>query len=86
MKKLQATLALLSFMALGAIMVPVQTASARTHSFQETCWNWKWKSNGELCSQCRTRRGDAYYSCLPNAKSCRGDISNQNGRLVCGRR
>ncbi|MDI1481021.1 hypothetical protein [Polyangium sp. y55x31] len=84
MKKIIAALSLLSLSAVAFGMAPARVAEARTHSFERTCWDWKWKRNGDLCSQCRTRNGRAHHSCLPNARACRGDISNQNGWLVCG--
>ena len=83
MKKVIGTL-LLSLMALGVGIMPIQDASARTESFRETCWDWQWRSNGDLCSYCRKRDGRTQYSCLPNANACTSDIANRNGWLVCG--
>ncbi|UQA60528.1 hypothetical protein [Polyangium aurulentum] len=81
MKKAIIVLSLLSLQVVGVGTLPARAAPA--HSFEETCWDWKWKPNGDLCATCRKRNGRSMYSCLPNARACRGDISNQNGRLTC---
>ncbi|AUX48189.1 uncharacterized protein SOCE26_097200 [Sorangium cellulosum] len=59
-------------------------AALRAHSYERTCWDMQWR-RGTLCASCRTRAGGWERSCLPRASRCRGDISNQNGWLVCGR-
>jgi hypothetical protein len=53
-------------------------------SYQETCRRIK-VERGDLEADCRTRSGSWRHSELDNARDCRGDIANDNGRLVCTR-
>jgi len=51
-------------------------------SYQQTCRDIR-LDHGVLEAECRTRFGDWRHSSLDNARDCRGDIANNNGRLVC---
>lgn len=61
------------------------TASAQgapSGSYQNSCQNidadWQ-----RVSAVCRKRNGQWNYSTLEDYRRCRGDISNDNGRLVC---
>jgi hypothetical protein len=53
-------------------------------SYQETCRRIQ-VERGDLEADCRTRSGSWRHSELDKARECRGDIANDNGRLVCAR-
>jgi hypothetical protein len=50
-------------------------------SYQESCRNVRFV-RGDLQAECQTRFGWK-SSTLEDARSCRGDIANDHGRLVC---
>lgn len=51
-------------------------------SYAQTCRNIR-AEHGDLEADCRTRYGEWRHSSLDNFRDCRGDIANDNGRLVC---
>jgi hypothetical protein len=53
-------------------------------SYQDSCRRIRF-DDGDLSAYCRTRSGDWRQTDLENARQCRGDIANDNGRLVCDR-
>ncbi|MBI1213998.1 MAG: hypothetical protein GC190_21255 [Alphaproteobacteria bacterium] len=50
-------------------------------SYQETCHRIR-VDDGDLSAYCRMRSGDWRQTDLENVRDCRGDISNDNGRLA----
>ncbi len=57
---------------------------APSGSYQETCRNINTR-DGELWARCQMQDGEWRESSL-DYRNCYQDISNQNGRLTCGRR
>lgn len=53
-------------------------------SYQDSCRRIR-VDDGDLSAICRTRAGDWRQTELENVRECRGDIANDNGRLVCDR-
>jgi hypothetical protein len=53
-------------------------------SYQDTCRHIR-VEDGDLSAYCRTRSGKWRSTTLDDVRECRGDISNDNGNLVCRR-
>jgi hypothetical protein len=53
-------------------------------SYKDTCRNVHMDGDN-LVAECRTRDGDWHRTSLDNYRECRGDISNDDGRLRCRR-
>ncbi len=53
-------------------------------SYKDTCRNVHMDGDN-LVAECRTRDGDWHRTSLDNYRQCRGDISNDDGRLRCQR-
>lgn len=71
-------------LAIAAFMLSASAALAFAPpgSYQNSCTN-AYMDGNDLVATCRTIRGDEVESVLPNARNCRGDISNRNGQLSC---
>lgn len=55
-------------------------------SYLNSCRDAQVWGGRDLAAVCATRNGQWATSRLPDFRSCRGDISNQNGQLWCQRR
>lgn len=69
---------------LSVVLLPMTASSQNipSGSYQNSCQNidadWQ-----RLSAVCRKRDGQWNYSTLEDYRRCRGDIANDNGRLVC---
>lgn len=65
-----------------AVVLPAMPASAAPRgSYMQSCQNVR-DDGRTLSAQCRDRDGRYQYSSL-RYRDCRGEISNQDGRLTC---
>ena len=68
----------------AALAVTPALAQVPGGSYLESCGNLR-GSGDRLIANCRREDGSWRQTVLYDVGSCRGDISNQNGRLACNR-
>jgi hypothetical protein len=59
-------------------------ATPPSGSYQGSCRDWKMQ-NGTLSARCEQRNGEGWRSTSIKVSGCKGDITNSDGRLTCGR-
>ncbi|WP_437679292.1 hypothetical protein [Sorangium sp. So ce131] len=76
----------LGALSLSTMMSSSDTAQAQDRaprgSYRRTCRDIR-MDEGTLLARCRDRRGNFRRTRLEDARRCKGDIENANGRLRC---
>ncbi|AUX40695.1 hypothetical protein SOCE26_020960 [Sorangium cellulosum] len=82
---------MLGALSLSTVMSSSDSAQAQDRdrpprgSYRRTCTDIR-MVRGTLHARCEDRRGNFQRTRLEDARRCRGDIENNNGRLRCSRR
>jgi hypothetical protein len=77
-----ALVVLLTLLAGISVVRPASAQGLPPGSYAQTCFNVQ-VIDGTLLANCRRINGSVRPTSLPHAYHCHGDISNQDGRLIC---